>query len=55
MSNLRGMKDPLTYQYGVSILPHSFLINKDGKIVKEFIGYKKDSIIEEEIKKLLNK
>lgn len=48
------MKDPLTYQYGVSALPHSFLINKDGRIINEFIGYKRDSIIEKEIKKLLN-
>ena len=55
LSNLKGMKDPIAFQYGVSLLPHSFLINKEGKLIKQFIGYKKDSIIEKEIMKLINK
>ncbi|TXD50050.1 TlpA family protein disulfide reductase [Polaribacter sp. IC073] len=54
ISNLLGVKDPVAFQYGVKLLPHSFLIDKNGVLQKEFIGYKKDSLIEKEIKKLLN-
>lgn len=53
LSNLEGVKDPIAFQYGVKTLPHSFLIDKKGIVKKEFIGYKKDSLIEKEIKKLL--
>lgn len=55
LSNLKGVNDPIAFQYGVSLLPHSFLINKDGLLIKQFIGYKKDSLIEKEIIKLINK
>lgn len=54
LSNLKGLNDPVTYNYNVSLLPHSFLINKEGIITKQFIGYKKDSLIEKELKKLLH-
>lgn len=53
LSNLKGNKDPVAYKYKVNTLPHSFLINKDGIIVKEFIGYNRDSLIEKEIKKII--
>jgi peroxiredoxin len=53
LSNLKGTKDPIAFQYGVSMLPHSFLINKEGKLIKQFIGYKRDSLIEKEIIKQL--
>jgi peroxiredoxin len=55
LSNLRGKNDPVTYMYKVKNLPHSFLINKKGIVIKEFIGYEKDSLIEKEIKKILKK
>ncbi len=55
ISNLKGLKDPVAYQYGVHALPHSFLIDKEGVIRKEFIGYKKDDGIEKEIIKILSK
>ncbi len=55
ISNLKGLKDPVAYQYGVHALPHSFLIDKEGIIRKEFIGYKKDDRIEKEIIKMLSK
>ena len=55
LSNLMGMKDPLAFMYKVKNLPHSFLINQKGIVLKEFIGYKKDSIIEKELKKLIYK
>lgn len=53
ISNLRGLKDPISYKYRVKNLPHSFLIDKKGIIVKEFIGYNRDSLIEKEIQNLL--
>ena len=53
LSNLKGIKDPIAYKYKVNTLPHSFLIDKEGIIIKEFIGYNKDSLIETEIKKLI--
>lgn len=55
LSNLKGMKDPVSYMYKVNSLPTSFLINQKGIVVKNFIGYKKDSLIEKEIKKLISK
>lgn len=55
LSNLMGMKDPVAFMYKVKNLPHSFLINQKGIVLKEFIGYKKDSIIEKELKKLIYK
>ena len=53
LSNLKGINDPIAFTYGVSNLPHTFIINKKGIIQKEFIGYKRDSLIEKEIKKIL--
>ncbi len=54
LSNLKGMKDPVSYMYKVNLLPHSYLIDKQGKVVKEFIGYEGENKIEAEIQKLLN-
>lgn len=55
ISNLKGFNDPIAEQYDVSTVPNSFLINKEGMIVKSFIGYEKGSNkIESEIEKLLN-
>ncbi len=55
ISNLNGLRDPIFYKYGVHGLPHSFLIDKKGILIKEFKGYNKDKIIEREIKKILKK
>ncbi|WP_299674556.1 TlpA disulfide reductase family protein [uncultured Tenacibaculum sp.] len=54
LSNLKGLNDPVSYMYKVNLLPHSFLIDKQGKVVKEFIGYEGENKIEAEIQKLLN-
>jgi glutathione peroxidase-family protein len=48
------MKDHIAYKYKISTLPHSFLIDKKGVVVKQFVGYKKDSLIEKELNKLFN-
>jgi peroxiredoxin len=53
LSNLEGMGDPIAYSYNVNNLPHSFIIDKKGIITTEFVGYKKDSLIEKEIQKVL--
>lgn len=55
LSNLKGMNDPITYSYKIDILPHSFLINKEGVVVKEFIGYEGKNLIDKEIEKILKK
>jgi len=56
ISNLKGMNDPITALFGVQPLPHSFLIDRNGVIVKEFRGYHaKSNIIEQEIDKLIGK
>ena len=55
ITNLKGFSDPIAGQYSISSIPNSFLINKEGIIVKSFKGYKKGSNkIEKEIKKLLD-
>jgi peroxiredoxin len=54
ISNLKGTKDPIAFSYKVRELPHSFLINKKGIVVKQFVGYHRDSLIEKEIKKMLH-
>ncbi len=54
LSNLKGTKDPVAYQYGVTLLPHTFLIDKKGIIIKEYTGYSGENIIEADIKKLLS-
>lgn len=33
VSNLKGMNDPIAAQYGVSLLPTTFLLNSAGEIV----------------------
>lgn len=55
LSNLKGINDPIAYSYRVNELPHTFIIDKQGVVQKEFIGYKKDSLIEKEIIKLITK
>lgn len=55
LSNLKGINDPISYSYGVNELPHTFIIDKRGIVQNEFVGYKKDSLIEKEIIKLINK
>lgn len=54
LSSLKGINDPVAYSYGVNELPHTFVIDRKGIVQKEFIGYKKDSLIEKEIIKLIN-
>jgi len=54
ISNLKGFNDPVANQYSIYSIPNSFLINREGVIVKSFKGYDKNSNkIENEIKKLL--
>ena len=54
ISNLKGSKDPISKQYGVSSLPNSFLIDQKGIIIKSFNGYDpSNEVIEEEILKLI--
>ncbi len=55
LSNLKGTKDSVSYQYGATALPHTFLIDKKGIIIKQYTGYSGKNIIEEDIKKLLSK
>lgn len=56
ISNLKGMNDPIAALFGVQPLPQSFLIDKNGKIVKTFKGYdSENNIIEQEIDKLIGK
>lgn len=45
-----GLESPLGVQYGVMVLPHLFLVNRDGKVVSRTVQV---SNLEEEIKKLL--
>jgi thiol-disulfide isomerase/thioredoxin len=40
---------------GIESIPASFIVNKDGKIVKSYIGLTEKSVYEKEIKKLLEK
>ncbi|RUA07041.1 MAG: hypothetical protein DSY82_08805 [Flavobacteriia bacterium] len=54
ITNLKGFNDPVANQYSIYSIPNSFLINREGVIVKSFKGYDKNSNkIENEIKKLL--
>lgn len=52
ISNLKGFNDIVARKYNVSGVPNTFIINKEGIIVKSFIGYKKGAV-EKELKKLL--
>lgn len=54
ISNLKGFNDPISKQYNISSIPHSFLIDQNGIIIKSFRGYDpKNRIIESEILKLM--
>ena len=53
ISNLRGIKDKVVTQYGVQGYPTSFIINKEGKLIKIMEGYK-DNDIETELDKLFD-
>ncbi len=43
LSDLEGNNGRIAMTYGVQALPTSFLIGKDGKIIKKFTGYDEDS------------
>ncbi len=43
LSDLQGNNGRIAAIYGVQALPTSFLIGKDGKIIKKFTGYNNDS------------
>lgn len=43
LSDLQGNNGRIAMIYGVQALPTSFLIGKDGKIIKKFTGYDDDS------------
>lgn len=45
-----GLESPLAIQYGVMVLPNTFLVNKEGKIASRTVQV---NTLEEEIKKLL--
>lgn len=53
ISNLRGIKDKVVTQYGVQGYPTSFIINKEGKLIKIMEGYI-DNAIETELDKLFD-
>jgi len=54
ISDLKGMKGGTAKDYAITAIPNSFLIDKNGIIVKSFIGYKKgQNLIEHEIDKLI--
>ncbi len=52
LSNLKGFNDVIARKYNVNAVPNTFLINREGLIVKSFVGYKKGNV-EKELKKLL--
>ncbi len=43
----------VAYQYGINPIPTTFIINKDGKVVNMFIGYKPEDVFRGEIKRWL--
>lgn len=56
ISNLKGMNDPIAILFNLKSLPQSFLIDKNGIVVKAFRGYdSENNIIEQEIDKLIDK
>ena len=56
ISNIKGMNDPIVALFNLHSLPQSFLIDKNGIIVKTFKGYNSENnIIEQEIDKLIDK
>jgi len=55
ISNLKGFSNLLATQYSIYSIPNSFLINREGIIIKSFKEYdKKSNKIEKEIEKLIN-
>lgn len=44
ISNLEGISDKYVTQYGVQSYPTSFIISKDGKVLKKIIGYESDAL-----------
>ncbi|MGC1633456.1 MAG: TlpA disulfide reductase family protein, partial [Gelidibacter sp.] len=55
ISDLQGMKGENISEYDVTGTPNSFLIDKNGIVVKSFIGfYEGEHRIENEINKLMN-
>ncbi len=46
ISDLKGNDSPIKIKYNVQSIPHSFLIDKEGKIIKIFSGFSKN-IVEE--------
>lgn len=56
ISDLVGMKSENVQKYAVTAIPNSFLIDKNGTVVKSFVGfYEGENSIEREIDKLLAK
>ena len=53
ISNLRGVSDKVVTQYGVQGYPTSFIIDKDGTILKQMNGYEYIAL-ETELDKIFN-
>ena len=53
ISNLRGVKDKIVAQYGVQVYPTSFIIDKEGNLLKIIKGSEK-GVIETELDKLFD-
>ena len=55
ISNLKGFSDPTAVQYSIYSIPNSFLINREGIIIKSFKGYdEKSNKIEKELIEIFN-
>jgi len=44
ISNLEGISDKYITQYGVQVYPTSFIIGKDGKVIKKIKGYEYNAL-----------
>lgn len=53
VSDYEGEKGGVKTRYGVQAIPTSFLIDKEGEIIKRFTGFDPDKDIIEEIKKII--
>ncbi len=53
VSDEEGTKGKIKTQYQVQAIPTSFLIDKEGIIIKKFIGFNPDANIIEDIKKII--
>ena len=51
ISNLEGIADKVVTQYGVQGYPTSFIIDKDGTVLKQINGYLYD-VLETELDKI---